>query len=615
MRFKLLLLTLSIVLSACQSNSEGTEINLGAVDNTDGADSDGGTVTAPSEPDVEDPVDGPDDNVPSPSVPVPKVCVSSHSNNEAAEPYNSRADFLFYPEFSSDNLQSYEVLTDTASSIEVPGLSSISFPFQSITGNTLATQEAVNNGEWLFETNSKKLIFKDTLLGSARQVSNLDTGGYQICSMVQIKPAIDRMSEFYINYGPSCSLTTKVNLAMTSTVAAVSIPNTAITEGVAIFDADANWLGQLYKVTDQGVVKLALQKPDFCSQNVVFEFTAEKNSWAAQQYSDGSLLIRLENKVYYLSALDALAMVEDESNYSLPNTALITLASAENDVWLGKNDDEIYYTNLIIDSETPSNNKAELYVYNIASKVTSSAISLYSGADVGKTIIGFDKIKIDDDSVWMETQFATEVAGSTVYNRRYSRWDISNQVLDLIVQLDRPLQSKSQKSEWHSIDNNVYLKMNSKTLITQAIAGEKDYLLMPDNAPSATSKVWHFIKQKSAIDQQADAVIAWDYSNHGSNQYVPELINVGGTTVFPTITRKVIALSMTPQFDDLSLFWDISCTSGCDNSDPIAQLDYRVSAIDHNDNSQLSVVYHETCDVTRATENPDVPQSKTCTVN
>lgn len=623
MYLKLLVLTFALFLAACQSNTERTDINLDVEKDAQDVDS-GGSGNLPEDsgtdntevvdPGGEDPTNNPSDDVLTPSAPEP-VCVSSHSGNEAAEPFNSNADFLFFPTFSSSNLQSFEVLSNTTTSTEAPDFNSISFPFQFITGNALATQESIHNGEWVFEINSKKLLFQDTLSGEARQVSNLDTGGYQVCSMIQIKPAVGRMSEFYISYGPSCSLTSKVNLAMTSTDSAVSIPNTAITKGTAIFDENANWLGQLYKVNDKGVAKLVLQKPDFCSRNVVFEFSADKNQWTAHQYTDGSLLIRLEDKVYYLSAADVVALVEDDSNYSLPNTALITLESAEIDVRFVKNDDEIYFVNSIIDSNTPINNKVELFVYNIASRTISPAIPLFSGADVGKAFVGLDKMIIDDDSVWIETTFITEVSGSTVYNRRYSRWDIVDQALDATVQFDHSLESKYQKSEWHSIDNNVYLKVNSKTLIAQAIAGDKDYLLRPGNAPLNASKVWHFIKQKSTVNQKADAVIAWDYSNHGSNQYVPELIKAGANLVYPAVTRNLMLLSMTPQFDDISLFWDISCSSGCSDSDPVAQLDYRVSQLDHNNSSQITVLYHETCDVTRATKNPDVPQSMTCTVN
>ena len=115
-------------------------------------------------------------------------------------------------------------MTNTTTAVEAVGSSSLTFPFQSISGNNLATQTGFNNGEWQFEiqfgSTSKKLIFKDTLSGEARQISNFDFGGYQVCPVTQIKPAIQ-------------------------------IPNPAIIEGTAIYDGDA---------------KLVLQKSDFCSQ-------------------------------------------------------------------------------------------------------------------------------------------------------------------------------------------------------------------------------------------------------------------------------------------------------------------------------------------------------------
>ena len=147
-------------------------------------------------------------------------------------------------------------------------------------------------------------------------------------------------------------------------------------------------------------------------------------------------------------------------------------------------------------------------------------------------------------------------------------------------------------------------------------AGERDYLLQPAAVAANVNKIWHFIKQGSAINKEADGVIAWDYTNHASSQYVPELIQSDGTsTIYSTINRNLELSSMSAQFKDLSLFWDIDCTSGCDDADPVAQVDYRVSVIKHDDNSSIDTVYHETCDIVRATENPDVAQSQTCTVN
>lgn len=73
--------------------------------------------------------------------------------------------------------------------------------------------------------------------------------------------------------------------------------------------------------------------------------------------------------------------------------------------------------------------------------------------------------------------------------------------------------------------------------------------------------------------------------------------------------------SMDTQFAGSSVFWDVSCTSGCEETDPVVKYDYRVSKIDYGNTAEIAVLYHETCEVTKAPENPDAPQSETCTVN
>ena len=268
MRFQIIFLLLAVFLTACGANSQKDEL----IDRPDPE-----VPVIPEKPGPKPPVppEPPGPIIPTvPPKPAPKVCVESHSGNQEGDAPNSRADFVFYPDVAN-KLQSHKVLDSTITMTEVAGNSSATIPFQSISGNSLATQTGFNNGEWQFErplgVNSKKLIFKDTLSGEARQVSGFDFGGNQVCSVTQIKPATDRLSEFYISYGNHCSLTQKVDLSMSATDTAIEIPNPAIFEGTAIYDGDANWLGQLYKVEDQGVAKLVLQKPDFCSQNELIQ--------------------------------------------------------------------------------------------------------------------------------------------------------------------------------------------------------------------------------------------------------------------------------------------------------------------------------------------------------
>ena len=129
--------------------------------------------------------------------------------------------------------------------------------------------------------------------------------------------------------------------------------------------------------------------------------------------------------------------------------------------------------------------------------------------------------------------------------------------MDTIVQLDYQLPKGSQKSEWHS------------------------------------------------INKEADGVIAWDYSNHAISQYVAELINADGSSSFSAVVQDIQRSSMTTQFKELSLFWDISCTTDCSDN----KVDYRVMSLNHDDNSS-SLLLHETCDLST-----EAPSSNNCTVN
>jgi hypothetical protein len=559
---------------------------------------------------------------PTPPKPAPKVCVESHSEVEVGDVANSRADFVFYPGLSVDKLHSYKVSAGESTVVEDAELTDLTFPYQSISGSSLLEQVGFNNGEWQFETNSKNLLFKDTLTGEARQVSNFDFGGNRICSVTQIKPTTDRLSEFYISYGDSCSLTSKVNLAMSASDAAIQIPNPAIHEGTAIYDGDANWLGQLYKIIDQGTAKLVLQKPDFCSQNELLTFDAVGDAWSAKQFPDGSLLLQVGAKVYHLASADLLAWVADEPSFTLPADSLIRLPNLDQAVWLDKNASNIFYTSLEViedpDTKLDVIQNADLYVANLSTGAQEAKLSLYSGADSDKTIVGFEKVILDDESIWLETRFATKPATKTLYHRRYSRLNLTTNVLDSIAEFDYQLKEGSQKTEWHSIANKVYLKVNTRTSISLAINPdeEEDYLLQAGAAAANVDKVWYFIKQGSAIAQEADGVIAWDYTNHTSSQFVPELIKAdGSSTIFPMVNRSILLFSMSAQFKDLSLFWDVGCTSGCDDAEPVAQYDYYVSLLKHADNSLIDPIYHERCTVVKATTDPVAPQSQTCTVN
>jgi hypothetical protein len=615
------------MLSACQGNNADEELGPTQVSkdpdssvpdptNPDPTDPEP-TDPEPTDPEPTDPEPtDPEPTDPDPTDPDPTVaCVTSHSGSENNDYFNSRADFLFYATFSTGKLQSYEVASNARANVGETGTSTATFPFLSISGTTLATQRGLYNGEWLFETNTEQLIFKDTLLGTARQVSSLKTGGYQICSMTQIKPSIERMSEFYINYGSSCALTSKVNLAMSANEDAITIPNAAITEGIALYDGDANWLGQLYKVVENNVAKLVLQKSDFCSQNDLVTFSSTADAWTAKQYPDGSLLLQIGAKIYNLTATDVLAWVADEASFSLPEEALITLPNADQVTLFDKNESNIFYTNLSIveDSESKLNviNNAEVFVFNLAGGDQPAALSLYSAGESDKSILGFEKLELDDDSLWLETQFTTESVDEIRYNRRYSRVDLSSKALDTSAKFDYQLKQINQKTEWHSIGNKVYLKANKNTGIFQALAssGEKDYLLQAGVAARVEDKVWHFIKQDSAINKKADAVIAWDYSKQADDELRAELIDADSTTAFPKITRQVRALVMASQFADRSLFWELSCTLGCGDGESISQYEYRVSSLKYSDGS-LMELYRETCDTTD-TE----PQSQTCVVN
>jgi hypothetical protein len=616
MHLHFLSLSLIFMLCACQGNSSDESLGLSPIskDPDTSISEPEPTDTEPAEPTDPEPTDPePTDPEPTdPSTPTPEepiACISSHSDVQPATANNSRTDFVFFSSLANNNLQAYELLTNSRLDVIGTGFSTATAPFQFITGSNLASKSGVNNGEWLLE--SSRLLFSDTVTGEIKQISSLDTNGSKICSIRQIKPTLERLSEIYINYGLNCSLNAKVNLAMASTDPAITIPSSAVAEGAPLYDNDANWLGQLHKVVEQGKAKLVFLKPDICSQNVLFEFTENANTWSAEQYSDGSLLLRIEEKVFYLSLADVLLLIADDSNYSFP-APLITLSSANQDLWLGKSSSEIYVTNLVINQEMPENNKAELLVYGLAGDLLSGPISLYSGTDTAKTIVGFDKVVLDDDSLWLESRFTTIVSDAEHYHRRYSRWDISSKNLDSVAQFDYELTVKDQVSEWYSIANKVYLKVNERTGLYQAVdvVGEKDYLLQAGSAASIEQKVWHFIKQDSNTQQLADSVIAWDYSNHAIDQYTARLSKADGSSApFSTLTRDIRALIMISQYGDLSLFGDMSCTSGCVDGDPNSQYEYRVSALKLS-NGSVSELHHETCN----TVNTE-PQSQTCVVN
>ncbi len=202
------------------------------------------------------------------------------------------------------------------------------------------------------------------------------------------------------------------------------------------------------------------------------------------------------------------------------------------------------------------------------------------------------------------------------YHRRYSRLNIADQTLDATAQFDYELKQKSQTSDWHSVNKKIYLKVNERTRLANAVSGtaaeEKDYLLQAGVAAIETQQIWFFIKQDSVLSKEYDGVIALDYTNHGTNQYIPRLIKSdGSSSTFPTIARDIQATSIISQFDDLTLFYDLSCTTGCNDGDPTSRYEYRVSSINHSDTATAAkILHHETCD----TVNTD-PASQTCTVN
>ena len=591
MRFKLLVFLSTLLLVACQGNSQPAKVNFTPEEQTPTPEEPEPTPT-PEEP---EPTPTPEEPEPTPE---PRVCITSHSATQPAIKQNSQADFVFFSGFSVNQLQSYDISAESKTATGATGFNNAAFPFQSISGNDLASLQSFNNGELLFE--SGNIIFTDTLTGETRQISNFDNGGAKVCAVSQIQPSLTRASEFYINYGWNCSLNSKVYLAMTDTDAAINIPNSAVAEGTAIYDAQVNWLGQLYTIIEQDKTKLVLIKPNFCDQNILFEFSDNNNSWSAEQFSDGSLLIRLEDQIHYLSAADVLDLVADESSFTWPEESFITLNSKTADILLEKNSDEIYYVQQVVDGSNETNNKLELYVYDIASKVTSAAISMYSGSDTLKTFTGLEKLILDDNSLWIESSFRTTVSDVEHYNRRYSRWDIQTKTLDAVAQFDYELRLESQESEWYSIKNKVYLKANNRTNLLSALSasGEKDYLLQANSAAVEVEQIWSFIKQGSGLNTLYDGVIALDYTNHEADQYTPVLYAADGSiSTFPTIDRDIRLASMITQFDELTLFFDYSCISGCGEEDSVSQFDYRVSALKHNDSANAAkLLHHETCD-------------------
>ncbi len=399
--------------------------------------------------------------------------------------------------------------------------------------------------------------------------------------------------------GKNCDVNRKVDLSLTVEDDMNLLPNFALNKGSAIYDTAGNWLGNLQssqKSETELVPVLSFLRPSLCAGNTInlVDFVNVTDTWSAQQYADGSLLLRIGNKVYHLSALDTLNFVLQQNDYVLPEAPLYTLPSFSNEDWLMMAGDYLYYT---------QHQTASLFSYKISSQVLSAAqpfLQQNEEAEPSETFLGFRKLVVDDSSLWVEGMFAIEVdtldgAGeqSTQYWHRFKRWDHVSQVWDDVAALDFVADSQSSRSLWYSINNQVYVKIreNNTLWIKHFVTSDyvADHLLMPNTAPLATDKIWHFLQLDAHFNEDNNAVLAVDFSD-ASGAITVELIRDSGVT-----TNFVDYMSNASLFSTGILqggylpVTEISCTTDCLD----ASLTYKVNALNTADGSVLNLFPHE----------------------
>lgn len=594
MRFYLLTLIFTLFLTACDSNSQKEDLDF-QTPNTDTPDPE--TPETP-EPEIPEP-EIPEPETPEPEIPVipepepePEVaCINDHSDLINGAALNTATNYVFFPSRGSEKLSSINLTTLAIFETDTNGFNSEQRALQRIYGDNLANKLSDHNGRWIIEPN--RVMITNTETGQMQQVSNLDVKGQKVCDIKQLNPSFDREAEFYINFGPTCEQSYKINLAMSANESAIQLPNRAISDGISIYDTEANWQGQIHKKTHLGESRLVFSQPDYCSELDLLNLSQEDAAWHGVQNSDGRLLLRIEDKVYLLSANDTQLFITPDSGFSLPEQALFSLDSKVENIELLWNANFIFYFN-------KDNPQAKLGIYDLSQNVLLAEQSLYSPvADAGKSFKSLNKWLLDQHSLWLETRFQIESGGTVENYSRYSRWDLTSKALDGLAVLDHKIAHGDSLSDWHSVDDRLFVKIkkNNGIYLPSLVAGDKDYLLTPNSAPQATSDVWNFIKVSAPEKQSADSVLALDYSALASDQLQLRLIKSDGSEqAFPQINRKAGIFKHLAQYGDASVFYELACISGCSQDDLVQQQELNILLARYSDVS-LQTLYSETCTI------------------
>ena len=587
MHFQLLPLLLVLLLTACDGNTQKDELTLadpnsgsetdgdiGGGDNGggDNGGGDNGGVTEPEE-----------------------FCVEKFSPAKNATVANSSANFIFYELFPNTHV--FNVSNGQSTELS-PSNFSDAIPYQLVSGSDLSSWRQQNSGFWL---DQDQLLFANTLTGELEQVSNTDLSEDTICKATQVNPSLTQVAELHVrldskSLNNNCGSYFKVDLSLSASDEPTPLPSYDSHAGIKIFNAAGTWLGSLQrsqKSEAEAVPVLSFLRTDMCSENAInlVDFINSNDTWSAQQYDDGSLLLRIGMKVYYLSLTETVDFVLQQNSFTLPEP-VITLASFEDDDLLAIRGDYLYFTNLA---------SASLFTYKISTSELSNAQSIFSALELPvNQLTAFKKRVIDDQSLWLEVMYSKEVdslndAGEVVldgdnnpikvteYWHRFKRWDLISQAWDEPVQLDYQARSQASETLWHVIDGKAYVKVNSANSLFLKDKLEEDpvadYLLQENTSPIATEKIWHFLQIDAPYARGDNAVLSVDYSD-AEGAISLELFKENSTSIdFTGFNAKALTISHgVLQGDYLTINYS-ACTTDCSDGN----LTYSADALDISD--------------------------------
>jgi hypothetical protein len=583
MYFQLLAIICIIFLTACQGNSQSEELSL-----------------SPMSKEVETADDGTDDGTDD----FPEVeCVSAHSPNNPVIQPASNLNYLFYETLDNDFFNYH--LTDDSSTKLLDGSNNIPpyhyiTPYQYLTGESLSGWQSQTRGFFLA---SDKLLFANPISGQLDQVSNLDLTGRRICKATQRHTSFVRMAELDIQLGKpnsSCDINLKVDLSLGANDDFNILPSLATEQGLAIYNSMGSWQGNLLRRSLNGSPVLAFVLPDMCSVTTLFEFEQVTDTWSGIQQADGSLLLRLGNKVFFLEANDALDFVKQKNNYVLPSTPELVLTQFTGNDWIVTQGGYIYFTD--------ESNKG-FYSHKILDN-SLSALQLLADeeAEEPEQFVKFVKMVVDNDSVWIEGMYSIQVdllndAGElirdekgialreTEYRHRFLRWDIASQNLDASAQFSHVANTQFDRTVWYSVRDKLYVKTNpGNSLVVQAEVDAEDYhadyLLQKSTSPLKTTKIWQFMQSNNRFGKDINSVLSIDFSGADNNQYQLEFINdTAGNIDLGSISNSLYVSSIDRLQGDYILLANIDCQSDCSDR----HYEYQVKAININNNSRVGL--------------------------